>query len=309
MASAEDMRFQERIGGMERAPIEQQARADQASTALQALQQQLHQSVTTAQQAQRRAAAAEAAGASAVVDTRLLSKPRHSTVVKRAGGRSSSSSWLTAEPSTVASRTCWFLGETWDVAAMWNIHMDPDARALSAQLHYMLIMVCQEGAQMLLEHAGDTEGGVAWRRLLDEFARTAGRQCALLQELLHYGFPGEPRTALDKFEVLLRRYSALSGEDVSESLKVALVQKGITDDALKTHLVWHASRLSTFQLVREEVRSVLIMRQALGQGPMPVDIGALDVKGKGKAKGKVRTRTTRRLRRRRRPPWTWDRSR
>ena len=86
-------------------------------------------------------------------------------------------------------------------------------------------MVCQEGAQKPLEHAGDTEGGVVWRQLLEEYARTAGRQCALLQELFHYGFLGEPRTALDEFEVFLRRYSALSGEDVSESLKVALVQK------------------------------------------------------------------------------------
>ena len=85
------------------------------------------------------------------------------------------------------------LGETWDVAALRNIHMDPDTRALSAQLYYMLLMVCQEGAQKLLEHAGDTEGGVAGRRLLDEYEpRTAGRQCALLQELLHYGFPGDP---------------------------------------------------------------------------------------------------------------------
>ena len=97
------------------------------------------------------------------------------------------------------------MGETRDVAAMRNIHMDPDTRALSAQLYYMLIMVCQEGAQKLLEHAGDTEGGVAWRRLLDEYEpRTAGRQCALLQELLHYGFLGDPRAALDEFEVLLR---------------------------------------------------------------------------------------------------------
>ena len=44
MASAEDMRtLLERIGGMERALIEQQARVDQASTALQALQQQQQQ--------------------------------------------------------------------------------------------------------------------------------------------------------------------------------------------------------------------------------------------------------------------------
>ena len=52
------------------------------------------------------------------------------------------------------------LGETRDFAVMRNIHMDPDTRALSAQLYYMLIMVCQEGAQTLLEHAGDTAGRV-----------------------------------------------------------------------------------------------------------------------------------------------------
>ena len=70
------------------------------------------------------------------------------------------------------------------------VNMDPNTRALSAQLYYMLIMVCQEGAQKLLEHAGDTEGGVVWKRLLDEYEqRIAGRQCALLQELLHYAFP------------------------------------------------------------------------------------------------------------------------
>ena len=274
---------------MERALLEQQARADQAATALQALQQQQQQSATTAQQAQRRAAAAQAAGAgaSAAVDTRLLSKPM------AFDGRETS--WRSFKFHFVAYcgaidsrlKDLLVLGETRDVAAMRNIHMDPDMRALSAQLYYMLIMVCQEGAQKLLEHAGHTEGGVAWRRLLDEYEpRTAGRLCALLQELLHHGFHGDPRTALDEFKVLLRRYSALSGVDVSESLKVALVQKGVTDDTLKTHLVLHASRLSTFQMVREEVRSVLITRQALGQGPVPMDIGALDAKGKGKGKGK-----------------------
>ena len=287
MASAEEVRaLMERIGGMERGLLELQARADQAATTLQALQQQQQQTASTANPDQRRAAAAQAAGAgdSAVVDTRLLSKPM------AFDGRETS--WrsfnfqFVAHCGAIDSRLkdLLVLGETRDVA---DIHMDPDMRALRSQLYYMLIMVCQEGAQKLVEHAGDTEGGVAWRRLLDENEpRTAGRQCALVKKLLHYAFPGDPRTALDEFEVLLRPYSALSGEDVSESLKVALVQKGITDDALKTHLVLHASRLSTFQQVHEEVRSVLIKRQALGQGPVPMDIGALGVKGKGKGKGK-----------------------
>ena len=84
---------------------------------------------------------------------------------------------------------------------------------------------------------------------------------------------------------MLRLFSALSGEDVSESLKVALVQKGVTDHVLNTHLVLHASRPSNFQLVREEVRSVLITRQALGKA-MLMDIGALDAKGTKKGKNK-----------------------
>ena len=77
MASAEDMRvLLESIGGMDRVLMEQQARADQATAAVQALQQQ-QQSATSLKLAQRRAAAAQAAGigASAVVDTRLLGKP------------------------------------------------------------------------------------------------------------------------------------------------------------------------------------------------------------------------------------------
>ena len=50
----------ERIRGIERALLEQHVRADQAKTALQALQHQQQQSATTAQQAQRRVAAAPA---------------------------------------------------------------------------------------------------------------------------------------------------------------------------------------------------------------------------------------------------------
>ena len=107
-------------------------------------------------------------------------------------------------------------------------------------------------------------------------------------ELRHSRFLGDPRA----FEMLLRRFSALSREDASESLKVALVQKGITDDALKTHLVLHAWRLSNFQLVREEVRSVLITRQALCQGPVPIAIGALDAKDKDKDKDKDQSKDT-----------------
>ena len=76
MATAEDTSvLRERMGGMERALMEQQARADQAPAALQGLQEQQRQQA--AQQAQRWAAAAQAAahGGTDVVDPRQLGKP------------------------------------------------------------------------------------------------------------------------------------------------------------------------------------------------------------------------------------------
>ena len=46
----------------------------------------------------------------------------------------------------------------------------------------------------------------------------------------------------------------------------------------------HASRLATYPLVREELRSIIMARDTL-TGPAPMDIGAI-YKGKGKGKGK-----------------------
>ena len=132
MASVEDMRaLLERISGMERALLEQQARADQATTALQAMQHQQQQSATTGQQAQRRVPTAQAAGvgASAVVDTRLLGKPV-ALGVRETSWRSFKFQFV-ACCGVIDSRLkdMLFLGETRDVAAMRNIHMDPDTRA------------------------------------------------------------------------------------------------------------------------------------------------------------------------------------
>ena len=180
-------------------------------------------------------------GASVVVDTRLLGKPVGFDGSEIVQVPVRSSLWSRLKDLLV-------LGEARDVAAMRCTHTDPDRRALSGQLHFMLIMVCQ-----LLEHAGDTEGGVAWRPLLDEYEPSTARP----QELLHCGFLGDPRAALDEFEVLLCQCSARSGEEVSESLKVALVQKGITDDALKTHLVFFFSTRQVETLTVENSKNAL----------------------------------------------------
>ena len=186
MASSEEMRvLLARIGGMERALVEQQAPADQAATTLQDLQQQQQQTATTAHQAQRRAAAAQAAGAgaSAVVDTRLLSKPM------AFDGRETS--WRSFKFQFVAycgaldSRIKDLLVPGREQGRRCNAQHPHGPRHASSQCAALLhanSSVCQEGSQKLPEHAGDTEGGSCMEatagRVRAEGRRTAVRFAA-----------------------------------------------------------------------------------------------------------------------------------
>ena len=67
-------------------------------------------------------------------------------------------------------------------------------------------------------------------------------------------------------------------------MKISVVQKGIEDDDPRRHLLMHVARFSTYPLVREEIRSIIMARDTL-TGPAPMDVSAV-YKGKGEGKGK-----------------------
>ena len=292
---------------IEAAALEQ--RLGQLEAALHAAGRAAEEATARAASAEHRAAAAEGAathaaatagmtspsGAAAggaeattqpLVDTRLLGRP------KSFDGREAS--WRTfrfgflgycaaVDPELRAALA---EAEQADLSVIGNAVLDASRRRLSTQVYYMLALLAEEPVQRLLEHAGESEGFLAWRRLVDEFEpRTAGRQAGLLLGLLRFEFAGEPRTAMDEFDLMVREYEKSSGEQLSESLKVALVQKGLRDEGLRAHLVLHAARLPSYQAVRDEVRSILQTRHALASGPAPMDIGAVE---KGKAKGQMK---------------------
>ena len=74
-----------------------------------------------------------------------------------------------------------------------------------------------------------------------------------------------------------------AGKSQSDRVRIAFVMNGIEDDDLRRHLLVHAARLSTYPLVREEIRSIIMAHDTLtGTGPM--DVSAV-YKGKGKGKG------------------------
>ena len=137
-----------------------------------------------------------------------------------------------------------------------------DQRVLT-QLYYMLVLLLDGSAQRLPEHAGDGEGLLSWRRLVAEYeSATAGRETSLLLEVLAQTFKGDVRGSLE-FQVNIRRYERTCGEVLSDRVKIAVVQKGIEDDDLRRHLLMHAARLTTYPLVREEIRSIIMARDTL----------------------------------------------
>ena len=61
-------------------------------------------------------------------------------------------------------------------AGITNAALPPRDQRVSTQLCYMLVLLLKGPAQRLLEHAGDGEGLLSWRRLLAEYEpATAGR--------------------------------------------------------------------------------------------------------------------------------------
>ena len=70
---------------------------------------------------------------------------------------------------------------------------------------------------------------------------------------------------------------------LSDCVQIGVAKKGLQDDDLRRHLLMHASRLSTYPLVREELRSIIVARDTL-TGPAPMDTGAIH-KGKGQRQG------------------------
>ena len=77
---------------------------------------------------------------------------------------------------------------------------------VSTQLYRMLVLLLEGSAKRLLEHAGDGEGLLSWRRPVAEYEPgTTGRETSLLLDVVAQTFKGEVRGSLDEFEVKIRR--------------------------------------------------------------------------------------------------------
>ena len=167
-----------------------------------------------------------------------------------------------------------------------NVRLNADERRISTQLYYMLALsIDQDTAGLtIVERAGSGEGLLAWWRLVKTYEPdTAGRAAGMLQEVLNFDFDStDIRHSFETF-MLVRRYEDAAGDPLGDKLKIGLVHRG-----LRQHLLLQTSRLNTYALVREEIRSVAVARRAMLPSPShvsPMEIGYVGGKNNGK-KGK-----------------------
>ena len=242
---------------------------------------------TTAVQAEQRATDVETrvlgVRGEGVVDTRLLGKPKSFD--------RTTDNWRQFKFTFLgyAGAVDWRLkqamieSEVLQETAITNTALPARDQRVSTQLCHMLVLLLEGSAQRLLERVGGGEGLLSWRRLVAEYEpATAGRETSLLLEVLTQTFECDVRGSLDEFEVKVRRYERTCGEVLSDRAKTTVVQKVIEDDDFRRHLLMHAACLSTYRLVREEIRSTIMARDTLN-GPAPMDVSAV-YKGKGKGK-------------------------
>ncbi|CAK0873076.1 unnamed protein product [Prorocentrum cordatum] len=280
----------------------------------QALEGALQAAEQRVQAAEERALAAESAAASAgaaasrpvaaaraapqdLVDTRLLAKP------KAFGGNEDEwpgwsfkmLAYLGALDEQMANELT--AAMTFPLEEVRNARLlEEGASQRSRQLYFILVLLLEGAALQLIKPVGVGEGYRAWRTLQDMYEPDRpGRHAGLLQELIAFQFPEDNIVGmLADFDFKVTKYESQSHERIGDRIKMAILQRGIQDEALRAHLVHNASRLVTWELMRNEVHMVISTRSAISAvpPPVPMDTSAVEKarreaawKGKGK-KGK-----------------------
>ena len=162
------------------------------------------------------------------------------------------------------------------------------------QLYFglVLVMLRESVGELIVRNVNQGEGAVAWRQILGEYASTEpGNVLAMWSKLGDLRFPqgSDIVVGINKMEEDMTRYQKMAGENLSDTIKRGILMKALTNE-LQKHVFRNSTRLSTYEMMREEVMSALTAERAVHE-PMGYDrmeigaVGKIGKKGTGK-KGK-----------------------
>ena len=170
------------------------------------------------------------------------------------------------------------------VAVTTELPAGTDVRDVGRQLYAVLAQLCENEALDLVQTTQDSNGWEAWRVISRRFDPVgAGRRRGIMSQLLQPGSYDikDLTSAMAKWEDKVRVYERRAARELPDDVKCSVLTE-MCKGALRDHLLLNASKLRTYQLVREEVQCYLESKH--NQEAVPMDIGAFH-KGKGKGKG------------------------
>ena len=149
--------------------------------------------------------------------------------------------------------------------------VDDEDRAASAQLYWMMLMICKGAALNTVFLAGDSEGLEAWQMR----TRFAGQ----LMSILSYSFQGDIIERVTAWEREIATYERDSGKIIDDEIKVGAVAQ-IARITVENHLLMCVDKLKKWTDFRDEVAAISRAIAVAQSQPTPMDIGVV---GKGKS--------------------------
>eukprot|EP00971_Amphidinium_carterae_P330780 6463992-Amphidinium_carterae.2 len=166
--------------------------------------------------------------------------------------------------------------------------LDATDASVSRQLYYVLLLLTRQQPMTLIINAGEQEGLLAWRRLLEHYephqrTRFAGQLLSLLS--WDFGDINDVENRIESFEREALRYESQSTEKLTDTMRIGIALRQLPDSALRQHLLLNATRLTTWSLFKQEVVNIRCAQANLGPVPMQLDALRKGGDGKGGPKG------------------------
>ena len=181
----------------------------------------------------------------------------------------------------------------------------PDRKERAVRLYAMLASYLRGRPLKLLRSVKDSNGFAVWRQLRDELApRTRPRTLALAQALTRFPAYKEGTSILEyilTYERLVRDYESISANAYAEDLKIGTLLSGLPSE-MRRFLQMQVTDSASYESLRERVlqyersssswsadhvlRSLGVDRPQGSDGPVPMEVDRLELKGDRSGWGK-----------------------
>ena len=122
--------------------------------------------------------------------------------------------------------------------------LEEDDRAASAQLYWMLLMICKGAALNIVFLAGDSEGLEAWRLLTEKYEpKMRTRFAGQLMSIWSFSLQGDTAERITAWEREIATYERDSGKVLDDEIKIGTFLLRLPESQLKTHLLMRVDTL------------------------------------------------------------------